>query len=63
MEVPSKETVELRFGKGKAVNRLDELQLWLSSAMETDQPLVLLLMSSGNLAGLDLNYFTKSNLS
>jgi len=63
MEVPSKETVELRFGKGKAINRLDELQLWLSSAMETDQPVVLLLMSSGNLAGLDLNYFTKSNLS
>ena len=63
MEVPSKETVEMRFGKGKSVNRLDELQLWLSFSMETDQPVVLLLMSSGNLAGLDLNYFTKSNLS
>ena len=53
----------MRFGKGKSVNRLDELQLWLSFSMETDQPVVLLLMSSGNLAGLDLNYFTKSNLS
>ena len=63
MDVPTKETVELRFGKGKAMSELGELTTWLSDAIKTDQPVVVLLMSSGNLAGLDLNYFTKSNLS
>ncbi len=63
MEVPSKETVESRFGKGKAMNDLGALMSWLSDETSTDQAVVVLLMSSGNLAGLDLNYFTKSNRS
>ena len=63
MEIPSRETVEMRFGKGQAMSTLDELKTWLHQTMETDQPTVVLLMSSGNLAGLDLNYFTMSNRS
>ena len=63
MEIPSRETVEMRFGKGQAMSTLDELKTWLHQTMETDQPAVVLLMSSGNLAGLDLNYFTMSNRS
>ncbi len=63
MEVPSKETVESRFGKCKAMNDLGALMSWLSAEKTTDQPVVVLLMSSGNLAGLDLNYFTQSNRS
>jgi UDP-N-acetylmuramate: L-alanyl-gamma-D-glutamyl-meso-diaminopimelate ligase len=63
MEVPSKETVESRFGKGKAMNDLGALMSWLSAETTTNQAVVVLLMSSGNLAGLDLNYFTKSNRS
>ena len=63
MEIPSRETVEMRFGKGQAMSTLDELKTWLHQTMETDLPTVVLLMSSGNLAGLDLNYFTMSNRS
>lgn len=63
MEIPTSQTVEARFGKGKAINNLDQLQLWLSDALATDRNLVVLLMSSGNLSGLDLNYFKTSKRS
>lgn len=63
MEVPSKETIEQRFGKGQALSDLPSLQHWLSDVMETNQPMVVLLMSSGNLCGLSVDYFTDSNRS
>jgi UDP-N-acetylmuramate: L-alanyl-gamma-D-glutamyl-meso-diaminopimelate ligase len=63
MEVPSKETIEQRFGKGEALSDLPLLQAWLSGAMQADQPLVVLLMSSGNLCGLSMDYFTDSKRS
>jgi UDP-N-acetylmuramate: L-alanyl-gamma-D-glutamyl-meso-diaminopimelate ligase len=63
MEVPSKETIEQRFGKGQALSDLSSLKHWLSDAMETHQPMVVLLMSSGNLCGLSVDYFTDSNRS
>ncbi len=63
MEVPSKETIEQRFGKGQALSDLSSLKQWLSDAMETHQPMVVLLMSSGNLCGLSVDYFTDSNRS
>jgi UDP-N-acetylmuramate: L-alanyl-gamma-D-glutamyl-meso-diaminopimelate ligase len=63
MEVPSKETIEQRFGKGQALSNLSSLKHWLSDAMETHQPMVVLLMSSGNLCGLSVDYFTDSNRS
>jgi UDP-N-acetylmuramate: L-alanyl-gamma-D-glutamyl-meso-diaminopimelate ligase len=63
MEVPSKETIEQRFGKGQALSDLSSLKHWLSDAMETQQPMVVLLMSSGNLCGLSVDYFTDSNRS
>ena len=63
MEVPSKETIEQRFGKGQAMSDLPSLQHWLSDAMETHQPMVVLLMSSGNLCGLSVDYFTNSKRS
>lgn len=63
MEVPSKETIEQRFGKGEALSDLPSLQAWLSGAMQADQPLVVLLMSSGNLCGLSMDYFTDSKRS
>jgi UDP-N-acetylmuramate: L-alanyl-gamma-D-glutamyl-meso-diaminopimelate ligase len=63
MEVPSKETIEQRFGKGQALSNLSSLKHWLSDAMETQQPMVVLLMSSGNLCGLSVDYFTDSNRS
>ncbi|MFM7639306.1 MAG: UDP-N-acetylmuramate--L-alanine ligase [Bacteroidota bacterium] len=63
MEVPSKETIELRFGKGQALSDLNSLQDWLSNALDTHQPMVVLLMSSGNLCGLNVDYFTDSNRS
>lgn len=63
MEVPSKETIEQRFGKGQALSDLPSLQHWLSDAMETHQSMVVLLMSSGNLCGLSVDYFTNSKRS
>ncbi len=63
MEVPSKETIEKRFGKGEALSDLSSLKNWISSAMETHQPMVVLLMSSGNLCGLSVDYFTDSKRS
>ena len=63
MDVPSKETIEQRFGKGEALSDLTSLQAWLSGAMQADQPLVVLLMSSGNLCGLSMDYFTDSKRS
>jgi UDP-N-acetylmuramate: L-alanyl-gamma-D-glutamyl-meso-diaminopimelate ligase len=63
MEVPSKETIEQRFGKGEALSDLTALQSWLGQAMNTDQSLVVLLMSSGNLCGLSMDYFTDSKRS
>jgi UDP-N-acetylmuramate: L-alanyl-gamma-D-glutamyl-meso-diaminopimelate ligase len=63
MEVPSKETIEQRFGKGQAMSDLPSLQHWLSDAMETHQSMVVLLMSSGNLCGLSVDYFTNSKRS
>ena len=63
MDVPSKETIEQRFGKGQALSDLSSLKHWLSDAMETHQPMVVLLMSSGNLCGLSVDYFTDSNRS
>ncbi|MBM3438045.1 MAG: peptidoglycan synthetase [Bacteroidetes bacterium] len=63
MEVPSKETIEQRFGKGQALSDLSSLKNWLSNALETHQPAVVLLMSSGNLCGLSVDYFTDSSRS
>ena len=55
--------IEQRFGKGQAMSDLPSLQHWLSDAMETHQPMVVLLMSSGNLCGLSVDYFTNSKRS
>lgn len=56
MEVPSRYIVEQRFGKGKAINNADELKSWLEIETKTQQPVVVLLMSSGNLGGLNLDF-------
>lgn len=63
MEVPSKETIESRFGKGTAMSTLNDLQHWLQQSLNTKDPVVVLLMSSGNLCGLNLDYFTDSSRS
>lgn len=63
MEVPSNEIIESRFGKGTAMSTLADLEHWLSQALNTNEPVVVLLMSSGNLCGLNLNYFTDSSRS
>lgn len=63
MEVPSKETIESRFGKGTAMSTLTDLQHWLQQSLNTKDPVVVLLMSSGNLCGLNLDYFTDSSRS
>ncbi len=63
MEVPSRETIEHRFGKGQALSTKFELEGWLHDAMKTTEPTVVLLMSSGNLCGLSVDYFTDSNRS
>lgn len=54
MEVPSAETIELRFGKGKALNDPQQMLAEVKHILHQHaaEHCVLLLMSSGNLGGL-----------
>ncbi|MFN5888799.1 MAG: UDP-N-acetylmuramate--L-alanine ligase [Bacteroidota bacterium] len=59
MPIPSAEEIESRFGAGKAVSSPTELQDLIVNALknQSDQHQVLLLMSSGNLGGIDVSLF------
>lgn len=57
MEIPSKETIEMRFGKGMAMSDISTLKSAVIAGIQSHTPTVLLLMSSGNLGGLDPKEF------